>query len=108
MQYESLKEIIMGYSGEEALEIQEISNKGQVNKVFSIAAAHNKYIVRIDPAETTTERFKKEAWCMGQATAQGVPTAKTLKIGLTNGNPFMLLSYIDGMPGTPNLVNSVS
>ncbi len=96
----ALAEIIAGYSHEQIQQVQQVKGSSQVNDVFIvITTANSKYVVRIDPAENTSDRFDKERWCMGAAEAVGVMVPKILASGMKDGHPYMLITFIDGING---------
>ncbi len=94
----SLK-IAKEYIGEDVLEVKQIAGKGEVNDTYIFTTESNKRIVRIDPNETTLDRFRKEAWCMNEAMKHSVPGPQVIKIGMKNGHPYMVMSYIKGVDG---------
>ena len=73
---------------------------GAVNLIYIVTTAQSKYIILIDPNESTSARFQKEEWCMKQMQGKGIPTTSTLSVGTAEDNPFMILPYIDGVDGT--------
>lgn len=96
---EIVSAIVRDYAKEDVLEIKQIKNKGKVNDTYVLTTSSFKYVVRIDPSETTVDRFQKEAWCMGETQKLGVFGAKVLGLGITESHPYMLLSYLDGIDG---------
>ena len=95
----TVNEIVKENTSNFVLGIKKITNKGRVNNTYAVTTTAAKYIVRIDPNETTLDRFKKEAWCLKQMQKIGVFSPQVLKIGIKNGRPFMLTPYIDGTDG---------
>lgn len=93
-------EIANEYIDENVLEVVQITEKGTVNNTYIFITSENKYIVRIDPNETTINRFQKEKWCMSQAKQIGIPTPIVYKIGIKNNHPYMVMSYISGTDGS--------
>lgn len=92
-------EIANEYIDEDVLEIKQITKKGEVNNTYIFITSENKYIVRIDPNETTLDRFEKEKWCMGEAKKIGILTPTVYKIGIKHSHPYMVMNYIDGTDG---------
>ena len=58
-----------------------------------------KYVIRIDSNESSPSRFQKEAWCMTEAEKLGVLGPQMIGVGMMEGHPYMLLSYIEGKHG---------
>ncbi|MBV7334111.1 aminoglycoside phosphotransferase family protein [Chloroflexi bacterium TSY] len=87
------------YVDEDFLAIKQITGKGKGNNTYICTTKSAKYIVRIDPDETTLDRFQKEVWCMSEAQKVGVLVPKVLKIGMKHQSPYMVMSYIEGIDG---------
>jgi len=82
---------------EDVLEVKKITGKGEVNDTYIFITKVNKYFVRVDPNETTLDRFEKEKWCMDEAKKIGIPTPNVFKTGINNNHPYMIMTYIDGI-----------
>ena len=79
-----------------------IENRGSVNQVYLAQTRRKRVIVRL-PHEEDKERagafYAKEAWCLAQAAALGIPGPTVLALGKHDRWPYQLLSYIEGTPG---------
>jgi aminoglycoside phosphotransferase (APT) family kinase protein len=91
--------IIEDYTHEKVIDVNPIINRGQVNQIYFLKTAKEKYILRTDLSEDTTNRFQKEMWCAEVANDQGVFSPKVFTIGLEGGHPYMIMSYVEGKNG---------
>ncbi len=91
--------IIEDYTGEKVIEVNPIINRGQVNQIYFLKTAKEKYILRTDLSEDTTNRFQKEMWCAEVANDQGVFSPKVFTVGLEGEHPYMIMSYVEGKNG---------
>lgn len=96
---ESFEKIVRLHADDEIIEVRPIENKGTVNEVYILIGKFSKYVLRVDPHETTTERFQKEKWCTEVAERLGVLGPAMFELGLEDGHPYTLTSYIDGLHG---------
>lgn len=87
------------YSDEGVLEVKQITGKGEVNDIYVLTTTSSKEVLRVDPSETSLDRFQKEAWCMNETKKFGVLGPQVLKVGMKDGHPYMTMSYIDGTDG---------
>jgi len=87
------------YIDDDVSELKQVTGKGEVNDVYIFTTKSSKGVLRIDPNETTLDRFQKEAWCMNEAQKFGILGPKVLKVGMKDGHPYMVMSYIDGTDG---------
>ncbi len=72
--------------------------KSGVNQVLRLRAGGRALIVRLnEPAEL--ERFHKEAWCIAQASAVGVPGPEVVAIGVEGAFAYMLEAEKPGERG---------
>lgn len=90
------------FFGQAPESVTPIENQGSVNQVFLAQTRKKRLIVRL-PNEEDKERagafYAKEAWCLAQAAALGIPGPTALALGKHDRWPYQLLSYIDGTPG---------
>ncbi len=91
--------IIEDYTHEKVIDVNPIINRGQVNQIYFLKTAKEKYILRTDLSEDTTNRFQKEMWCAEVANEQGVLSPKVFTTGLEGGHPYMIMSYVEGKNG---------
>src|SRR6185295_8480803 len=96
MMKEQAVKIIESYSNHKVIAINPIKNRGLVNQIYILETAAKKYVLRGDLAEDNTDRFQKEMWCSQTAYEQGIFAPEVLTIGLNDGHPYMIMSYIDG------------
>lgn len=80
------------------VEIMPILDRGEVNRVYVIKQATRKVIFRLNDAGEI-KRFKKESWCIEQASEEGIPTSHIIEIGEKNNLAYMVLNYISGLNG---------
>jgi len=99
METQSLRKIVFEHQGKEIRDISRIHNKGEVNDIYVLTTDLLKYVLRVDPNESSPVRFQKEAWCMGAADKAGVPVPKPLRVGMEGTRPYMLMSYCAGTRG---------
>lgn len=92
------EKVVADFTNESVTDMYEI-NKGAVNNIYVISTPSSKFIVRIDPGESNSNRFKKEAWCIKQAKAVGVYGPEILKIDVKDRHPYMLSKFIEGFDG---------
>ncbi len=72
--------------------------KSGVNQVLRLRAGDRRLIVRLnEPAELA--QFQKEAWCIAQASAAGVPGPDVLAIGVEGPFAYMLEADVPGRRG---------
>jgi len=91
--------IIEDFTREKVIDVNPIINRGQVNQIYFLKTAKEKYILRTDLSEDNTNRFQKEMWCSEVANEQGVLSPKIFTIGLEGGHPYMIMSYVEGKNG---------
>ena len=94
MSEEELAVLVEKCTGQKHSGVFEIQNRGEVNRIFVVSIEEQKYVVRLDPNETTTNRFEKERWCMQAAQQKGVLTPQVYELGLHNGHPYMIMEYL--------------
>ena len=99
MENRNLQEIALKHLGERVQKVDSITDKGSVNEIYVLTTNFSKYVLRIDPNETTLDRFQKEAWCMEAAEKADIPVPKALGLGVQEMHPYMLLSYVQGRHG---------
>src|SRR5437870_1977108 len=98
MDDKTLIAIVASHFHERVAEVHHITGKGQVNDVAILTTtSQTKYVIRIDPNETSTARFDKESWCMEQAQGVGIQVPRSLAVAIRDGHPYMLLSYVEGV-----------
>ena len=94
-----VQEIIREHLGQKAQEISQITDRGQVNEIYVVATESSKYIVRIDLSESTTDRFKKEAWFINETKKLGILGPTIFGVGRKAEHPYMIMLYVEGKNG---------
>ena len=85
-------------------DIEPIVGNGSVNHVFVVTTGCGKLVVRLN-ADRGFDEFRKEAWCIDQAAAQGVLGPMILGLGRQSGYSFIVQSFLDGVVGNGGLVD---
>lgn len=98
MEENEIRKIIGDYTQSRILSIRRIEN-GLVNHVHIVTTDKDSLVVRIDPDESTLNRFRKEIFCAEVALRNGVKTPQVYKIGIHEDHPYMLMQYIEGIDG---------
>jgi tRNA A-37 threonylcarbamoyl transferase component Bud32 len=98
---------IIAESSDEPIEdIVQIIGQGLVNKVFKIRTNRNEVILRFRDETEAFEEYRKEAWCIKQASNLGIPVPEVIKVGKFGETPYMIQSYINGSNGQNAMVDS--
>ena len=82
--------------------VMPIRGKGSVNLIFTAQAGDAAVVVRMSKPEDAARGllfYEKEAWCLAQAAAVGIPGPEVLEIGRWEGRPFMLQTLVEGVNG---------
>ena len=82
--------------------------KGRVNKVFIVEAVNNKVVIRMSDGGEAFDEYTKEAWCIQQATARGIPGPSVISVGRCEGSSYIIQSYIAGDNGKDSPVPKLS
>lgn len=91
--------ITSGVLGEPVAEVTPLVGRGSVNKVFVVEAASNKVVVRMSDRGEALDEYRKEAWCIGQAAARGVPVPSVIGLGRREGRAYIVETYVAGDEG---------
>jgi aminoglycoside phosphotransferase (APT) family kinase protein len=91
--------ITSGLLNEPLVEVTPLIGKGSVNQVFIVEAVNHKVVVRMSDRGEALDEYAKEAWCMEQAAARGVPVASVISVGRREGSAYLVQSYIAGDEG---------
>ena len=91
--------ITSGLLDDPLVEVTPLVGKGSVNKVFLVETANNKVVVRVSDRDEALDEYAKEAWCIEQVAARGVPVPSVISIGRRAGHAYIVLSYIAGEEG---------
>lgn len=84
-----------------------IVGKGSVNDIFVVETTRSQFVVRVNE-EASQAQFKKEAWCITQATAVGIPGPRVLAVGTRDGHAYMLQTYVAGENGADTPAHATS
>jgi aminoglycoside phosphotransferase (APT) family kinase protein len=85
--------------GEPPVRVTPLLGKGSVNKVFIVEAATVKVVVRMSDSGGASDEYAKEAWCIEQAAARGVPVPSVMSVGRCEGHAYIIQTYIAGDEG---------
>lgn len=99
MEHTSLQNIVKKHRGEELKSTDRIMGKGEVNDIYVLTTDSSKYVLRVDPSESSDERFQKESWSLGAAGKAGVLVPEVFGIGIEEKHPYILMSFIEGIHG---------
>jgi aminoglycoside phosphotransferase (APT) family kinase protein len=91
--------IASGLLGEPTVGVAPLLGRGSVNKVFVVETSTRKVVVRMSDRGEAFDEYAKEAWCIEQAAARGVPVPSVLGSGRREGHSYIVLSYVDGDDG---------
>ena len=84
---------------EPLVEVTPLVGKGSVNKVFIVESVNHKVVIRMSDRGEASDEYNKEAWCIQHAAARGVPVPSVISVGRSEGNAYIIQSYIDGDEG---------
>jgi aminoglycoside phosphotransferase (APT) family kinase protein len=79
-----------------------IVGKGSVNQIFTVHAGDAAVVVRMSKPEDAARGllfYEKEAWCLAQAAAIGIPGPQVLQIGRRGERPYMIQTLVAGVNG---------
>lgn len=91
--------ITSGLLNEPVVDVTPLVNKGSVNKVFIVEAASQKVVIRLSSEDAALGEYEKEAWCIKQAAARGVPVPSVVGVGRCEGYAYIVQSHISGDDG---------
>ncbi len=87
-----------------------IIGKGSVNLIFTVHAGDAAVVVRMSKPEDAARGllfYEKEAWCLAQAAALGIPGPQVLQIGRWGERPYMLQTLVTGVNGEDSGLDEV-
>ncbi len=84
---------------EPADQVEEIVEKGCVNRVFKVNAEHGDRILRLREDPSAFQEYHKEKWCLHQAQRAGIPSPGVLAIGEHQGIAYMMETCVPGVNG---------
>jgi len=91
-----VSKITSSFLNERQVSVVPILGRGTVNKVFIVESVKAKFIVRMRKDDAALDEYKKEAWCIEKAAAQGIPVSDVLVVGMFENHAFMIQAYIAG------------
>lgn len=84
---------------EPAAQIEEIVEKGSVNRVFSVKTEQGDRILRLREEPSAYWEYQKEKWCLHQAHKAGIPSPDVLAIGEHQGIAYVMETCVPGVNG---------
>lgn len=96
---ESASKITSGFLNELPVKVTPLISKGSVNKVFIVETENNKVVVRMSERGAALDEYEKEAWCIENAAARGVPVPSVLTLGRFESNAYVIHSHVAGDEG---------
>lgn len=102
-------DIAAAFLGQAVYQITPIRDKGLVNQIFTVQTAETAVVVRMSKPEDEDRGllfYEKEAWCLEQAAALGIPGPKVLAIGRMGTRPYMLQTLVTGVNGEDSPVDA--
>jgi fructosamine-3-kinase len=97
---ETIGRIIARTMGAPIVTIRPIVDGGHVNQVFMVLTDSADLIVRLDPSPYALQTYQKEAWCIDQAAARGVPGPDVIALGEQDAHAFMVQNRVPGTVAT--------
>jgi fructosamine-3-kinase len=95
-----IKDIIYKDLEKNVIRVDEISDKGIVNRVFTVITSDNtKFIIRMRDNSSALAEYEKERWCIERATSLGIISPKVFAVGLYDKVAYMIESYVEGING---------
>jgi aminoglycoside phosphotransferase (APT) family kinase protein len=76
--------------------------QGSNNKNFLVESAGQRVVVKLSDEHRryrALQDYRKEKWCIEQSSALGVPGPSVLSVGETDGNAFMIETFVEGVNG---------
>jgi len=96
---ESASQITSGFLNELLVKVTPLIGRGSVNKVFFAEAGNNKVVIRMSERGEALDEYEKEAWCIENAAARGVPVPSVLTVGRYESNAYIIQSHVAGDEG---------
>lgn len=78
-----------------------VVGKGRVNNVFIVEAVNHKVVIRMSDRGEALDEYKKEGWCIEHVGARGVAVPSVISIGQSEGNAYIIQSYLAGTDRPP-------
>lgn len=72
---------------------------GLVNKVFIAQSLQGLVVIKIRPKGESDREYHQAKWATDLATAHNIPAPAVLAIGKYKGHPYMISTYMSGIPG---------
>ena len=91
--------ITLNLLNEQVVRVTPLVGKGRINKVFIVETANHKVVLRMSERSDAVDEYTKEAWCIEQAAAGGVPVPSVISVGQLEGNAYIVQSHISGDDG---------
>lgn len=87
--------------------VEPIVGSGSVNQVFVVTTERGKLVARLN-SDRGIDEFRKEAWCIEQATARGVLGPTVFALGQQDGYSYMVQSFLEGLVGGDGAIDAVA
>lgn len=94
-----LNELCRSHMGWEPETIEKLQGLGQVNHVFKVQH-RQPYILRCREGRAAYREYRKEQFCLDNAIRTGIPSSKTLRLGIHQNVAYMLQQFIPGRNGS--------
>jgi len=98
---------VVARHGGSVREVVPIVGYGSVNDVFVATTERGQFVVRIN-ADRGLDEFRKEAWCIEQASARGVLGPTVLEVGQRDGCSYMVQSFLVGSVGSEGTIDRIT
>ena len=95
-------QIVNQNQNEPAAKVEEIVEKGSVNRVFSVKTEQGDRILRLRECKEYPSaywEYQKEKWCLVQAQKAGIPSPDVLEIGEHHDVAYMMETCVPGVNG---------
>ncbi len=93
------REIVRDAFGQEPTQTPFPVGHGVVNHVYGTQVGGRTLVVRFSSDEGAAGEHQKEAWCIQQATAAGIPGPEVHALGTLSGTSYMIQTYLEGIKG---------
>ena len=87
------------YLGSPVQTVLPIVGCGAVNLIYVVQSIDHQVIVRMRDDVTVIGEYEKEAWCLAQAKAAGIPSPMVLDVGVLDDYAYMVQTFVPGTHG---------
>ena len=99
------------FFGQAATSVEALLGLGSVNEIFVAQFPNKRVVIRLPKPEDRHRAaafYEKEAWCLAQATALGIPSPTALAQGDHDGEAYQILSFVEGTNGEQSSLNATA